>query len=200
MGLTPTANWLALALLTTLLAGCATSTGTLVPDAAWEQRRASLSTLDYFKANGKIALRTLESSDSASMIWVQSGKSSQVNLSGPLGAGATTLHSDGTTVTVSRDGDVTSYDIDSYETIDEWGIPVGSVRYWALGIPDPSLEADTLSVEDNLLRTLTQSGWTITYTRYDQSGGFTLPTRMQLVKGDSQLRIIVSSWSLSAPE
>ena len=183
-------------MLTAFLVGCATQSGTVVPDAAWEQRRATLTALSEFKADGKIALRTNERSESASMIWVQSGESSYVNLSGPLGTGATSLRSDGKTVTITRNGDTQSYDADSYETLDEFGVPVGTVGYWARGVPDPSLDIDALSVEGNLLRSLAQSGWTITYTRYDHFGSFTLPTRLQLSKGESLVRIFLYDWSL----
>lgn len=196
VALNPGVNWLAFAILITFVTGCATQPGTVVPDAAWEHRRATLTTLNEFKADGKIAVRTSERSESASMIWVQSGDSSYVNLSGPLGTGATNLRSDGKTVTITRNGETQSYDADSYETLDEFGIPVGTVGYWARGIPDPSLAIDALSVEDNLLRSLTQSGWTITYTRYDHFGSFTLPTRLKLSKGDSLVRIFLYDWSL----
>ena len=189
-------NWLLLATLTTFLAGCATQTGTIVANADWEQRRATLAALNEFKADGKIALRTSERAESASMIWVQSGDSSYVNLSGPLGTGATNLRSDGKTVTITRNEDTLSYDADSYETLDEFGIPVGTVGYWARGIPDPSLVIDAISVEGNLLRSLAQSGWTITYTGYDYFGSFTLPTRLQLSKGDSLVKIFLYDWSL----
>jgi len=196
VALTPTVNWLVLALLAALLAGCAAQTGTIVPDAAWEQRRATLAALNDFKADGKIALRTSERSESASMIWVQSGESSYVNLSGPLGTGATNLRSDGKTVTITRNGETQSYDAENYATLDEFGVPLGTVGYWARGIPDPSLPIEALSVEGNLLRSLAQSGWTITYGRYDYFGSFTLPTRLQLAKGDSLVRIFLYDWSL----
>ena len=196
VALTRTVNWLALATLIVFLTGCATQTGTVLPDAVWEQRRATLAALNEFKADGKIALRTSERSESASMVWIQSGDSSYINLSGPLGTGATNLRSDGKTVTITRNGETQSYDADNYETLDQFGIPVGTVGYWARGIPDPSLAIDALSVEGNLLRSLAQSGWTITYTRYDHFGNFTLPTRIQMAKGDSQVRIFLYDWSL----
>ena len=192
----PTVKTLALATLVLFLAGCATHTGTVVPDDTWEKRRATLTKLDEFKADGKIALRTNERSDSASMIWVQSGVSSYVNLSGPLGTGATNLRSDGKTVTITRNGEAQTYDAESYENLDGFGIPVGTVGYWARGIPDPALPIDDMSVTNNLLRMLVQSGWTITYTDYDHFGSYTLPARLQLSKGSSKVTIFLYDWSL----
>ncbi|MEP0203387.1 MAG: lipoprotein insertase outer membrane protein LolB [Halioglobus sp.] len=196
MASTPKVKLLAFATLMLFLAGCATQTSTVVPDAAWEQRRATLTELDEFKADGKIALRTSERSDSASMIWVQSGGSSYVNLSGPLGTGATNLRSDGKTVTITRNGEVQTYSAEDYESLDDFGIPVGTIGYWARGIPDPALPIDDIAVTDNLLQSLVQSGWTITYTGYDHFGSYTLPTRLQLSKGSSVVTIFLYDWSL----
>ncbi|MEP6389389.1 MAG: lipoprotein insertase outer membrane protein LolB [Halioglobus sp.] len=196
MASTPKVNLLAFATLMLFLAGCATQTSTVVPDSAWEQRRATLTELDEFKADGKIALRTSERSDSASMIWVQSGGSSYVNLSGPLGTGATNLRSDGKTVTITRNGEVQTYSAEDYESLDDFGIPVGTIGYWARGIPDPALPIDDIAVTDNLLQSLVQSGWTITYTGYDHFGSYTLPTRLQLSKGSSVVTIFLYDWSL----
>ena len=198
--MTRTVNWLALVTLSIFLTGCATQPGTIVTDAAWEQHRDTLAALKDFKADGKIAVRSSERSDSASMVWVQQGTASYVNLSGPLGTGATNMRSDGETVTITSGGETRSYDIDSVESLPDWGIPIGTIRYWAMGIPDPALAIDEQSVEGNLLRSLTQSGWAISYSRYDHFGRFTLPTRMQLVKGDSKLSIIMYDWSIPVPE
>jgi len=53
-----------------------------------------------------------------------------------------------------------------------------------------------MSVEENLLRSLNQAGWSITYTGYDYFGSYTLPTRLQLLKGDNQVKIFFYEWSL----
>ena len=42
-----------------------------------------------------------------------------------------------------------------------WTIPVRSLRYWALGIPDPSVPATTELDEQGRLQTLEQNNWRV---------------------------------------
>lgn len=183
-----------------LLAGCASQPTGVVPDLPWEQRRDRLATLENWKINGKLALRTADMAESATMVWVQEGEITFVNLTGPWGIAATRLRSDGSTLEVERGEELRTYDISSSEAVAAstgWDLPLKSLPTWVLGIPYADAAATDLQIENDLVQHFTEDGWQIHYERYDQFGLYTLPTRMSIERGDTRARIIIYDWSIS---
>ena len=74
--------------------------------------------------------------------------------------------------------------------------PLGSLRYWVLGVPDPAQPSiETLGPDQRLL-TLDQSDWHIDYAAYAEHAGDTLPQRLAVTRADVRLRLIVQDWRL----
>jgi outer membrane lipoprotein LolB len=75
--------------------------------------------------------------------------------------------------------------------------PIGSLRYWVLGVPDPaSPAAEELDAEARLAR-LEQNGWQIEYTGYAAVDGRWLPQRLTLRRDDVRVRLLVERWQES---
>ena len=73
-------------------------------------------------------------------------------------------------------------------------LPLDNLRYWLLGIPDPSIPFDlTRNTQDRALR-ISQAGWTIDYDEYMPSNGDVLPKRLVLNRSDARVRIAVDHW------
>ena len=93
----------------------------------------------------------------------------EATVSGPLGIGTVRLEGDGRSVQLTdNDGErivLEDAERDLYLRYG-WTIPVRSLRYWALGIPDPALPAETLLGDDGQLERLVQGGWQVDITRY----------------------------------
>ena len=75
-----------------------------------------------------------------------------------------------------------------------WTIPLRSLRYWALGVPDPALAAETRFGEDGQLEYLSQRGWDVAITRYREGGGQSMPNRLSAENGDTTVRLVIDSW------
>jgi outer membrane lipoprotein LolB len=194
-----TSKHLTLWLLLSLLAGCtgwnqreATSTG-------WEEHTRHLKLLQQWTATGKLAVRTTDASESATLVWQQEDRNTYVQLSGPLGMGATTIHSDGQQLNVQRGDEFSTFDISSPEAIalnTGWDIPLHALTHWLKGIPAPDSKVQRLELdpETELLQSLQQDNWEVRYERYGQFQEFTLPTRLQIQRGDTRAKIIISRW------
>ena len=75
-----------------------------------------------------------------------------------------------------------------------WTIPVASLRYWALGIPDPTTTAHTEFDDAGRLVKLEQSGWTVEISRYREGGGQEMPRILSATNPETRVRMVVDRW------
>lgn len=181
-----------------LLAGCATRQGVRLPPLDdWETRQAVLAGVGSFSFDGRIAVSDGQDGFNGNLRWYQNRQHYDVRLSGPLGAGTVHIRGDDERLTVTeKDGSVTELR-DAERDLRArygWRIPVASLRYWALGIPDPSRPADTELGEDGKLARMQQGGWTVTIDQYDEGGGRPMPRRMTAKRDDSRVRLVIDDW------
>jgi len=73
-------------------------------------------------------------------------------------------------------------------------LPLDNLRYWLLGVPDPSIAFDLTRNEQDRALHLTQAGWSIEYDRYLPNNGDLLPTRLVMSRADARVRIAVDHW------
>lgn len=181
------------------LAGCAVSPTTV--DVGWEAHREQVAALDHWTARGKLALRSGEEAGTANLDWVQLGPHTHLEISGPLGLQATRIHSDGQHLHISRGEEETRVDLSSPGAVRAytgWDIPVDALVWWLRGLPSPHSPARQ-SVDQGLLRTLDQDGWSIRFDSYVESGDFRLPRRLDLERGDTSARLLIRDWQAGTP-
>ncbi len=182
-----------------LASGCATREGLDLPDlGGWDSRRALLGQLDEWAFNGRIGVVAGEDGFSASLRWAQAGDDFEATVSGPLGVGTVRLEGNGSRVQLTdNEGNRTVLDDaerDLYLRYG-WTIPVTSLRYWALGIPDPALPAETVLGSDGQLERLVQGGWQVDITRYGEGGGQRMPTRLTAASEQTRVKLAIHNWS-----
>lgn len=191
--------WLALL----LLAGCAGMETQEPTSPGWQAHRAQLETLQQWTASGKLALRTSKASESASLVWRQDQQNTQVQLSGPLGMSATTIDSDGQQLHIRQGEEHRTLDVSSPEAILQntgWDLPLPALTYWLKGLPAPDAKIQRMDFDEQtgLLRALAQDGWQVVYEKYGQFQGIALPVRMQIERGTTRVKVIVSQWQTTA--
>jgi outer membrane lipoprotein LolB len=167
------------------------------PSGSWETRRAALQGRAHFAIKGRVAIAAAQEGFTASIRWVQNGAQSQVGLDGPLGVGGVRVTSDGTTMSVvNARGERLDSDAARAELKTRLGFdaPLSSLRYWILGVPDPSGPADEVLDVERRLTALQQNGWQIEYADYVVVQGEWLPGRMTLRFADVRVRLIVDHW------
>jgi outer membrane lipoprotein LolB len=181
-----------------ILAGCATTGGGRLPElGTWEQRKDVLSVTDEYEFSGRIGVRAGSDGFNGKIWWRQDGIVYRARISGPIGVGTVFVNGDGREVTLTdRDGVTTELDDAERDLRGRygWTIPVTSLRYWALGVPDPSSPADVDIDERGLMNSLEQGGWRVTIGEYAEGGGQSMPRRLTAVSGDIRVRLIVDEW------
>lgn len=194
---------LAVLLLALLLSACAGQPPRPVNEFSWEEHRARLQALTHWDASGKLALRTSELSESASLEWRQRGPSSTLQLSGPLGVNATTVYSDGASLVIRQGEDTHTLDLSDpleFERRTGWDLPLQALPHWLKGVPAPGLAVQDLEVgqDPTLLQTLQQDDWEIRYEQYAPFDLYRLPTRLTIQRATTTVRVIIRSWELTS--
>jgi outer membrane lipoprotein LolB len=188
---------LAVLALAAVLCGCRTVPGPPVAAQSWEARRAALQGRDHFQIKGRVAVAAGQEGFTASVRWAQNGTQSQLALDGPLGVGGLRVTADGTTlILVNAHGERLDSEAARAELKTRLGFdaPLASLRFWILGVPDPSSPAVEVVDVARRLTSLQQSDWQIEYADYVVVKGEWLPGRMTLRRADVRLRLIVDHW------
>lgn len=184
-----------------LLAGCVSivrPAGT--PNrAAWHARQNRLIRLDNWHLRGRIGVITARRGGSAGFDWRQQGVRMTLLFSGPFGLGAVKLWGTASEMHVKDAKGHTWVSDTPQQALAStlgWPLPVGSLRYWVLGLPAPGVDRELEIGSHGLLRGLQQQGWSVYYGAYLRYAGWLLPQRLLLVRGTTRIKLIVSQWTL----
>ena len=192
---------LAPVLVAMLLAGCAAQQAQVPTDTDWQQHSTRVQALETWTARGKLALRSPDQAESASIVWQQQGARTHLHLSGPMGLKATTIVSDGRQLELRQGDEISTWDTSDLEGValkTGWELPLQALPHWLKGVPWPDSEIQLLELDagHTLLRTLQQDHWEVQYEHYGTFGGFTLPTRLSIRREDTSARVIIRLWKI----
>jgi outer membrane lipoprotein LolB len=183
---------------TLLLAACATPRSAALPEIdSWDARKNVLGGLDEWEFSGRIAVKTLADGFNGKLRWTQVLDDFSATASGPLGAGAVRIEGDGRSVTLTDKDGIHTELVDAeleFRRRYGWTIPIASLRFWALGIPDPSATAETEFNEDGQLSRLTQRDWSVSFSRYAEGGGQLMPKVLTAENSDTRVRLVIDYW------
>ena len=192
-----TARYIALALSLLAIAGCATQRGVDLPELTdWEARTRILVGMADWEFNGRIGVSAGNEGFNGKLRYSQNDDDFRLTVSGPLGFGSVRIAGDSRRVTVTdKDGKETVLQDPEFDlrAMYGWTIPVTSLRYWALGIPDPAVPADTEFNEDGQLASLKQGSWFIKFAQYRDGGGQPMQRRLAAVAGDNTVRLVIDN-------
>lgn len=156
-----------------------------------------LAAQDEWEFAGRIAVSTGDDGFNGKLRWNQKDEHFNATVSGPLGIGTVRIEGEGRRATLTdKDGVRTELDDVEVELLYRygWTIPVQSLRYWALGIPDPLADAQTELDGDDRLARLEQSGWVLTIPSYRSGSDQSMPHRLSAVKKSTRVRIVIDKW------
>lgn len=187
-----------------MLAACGTLRGTAPvggeDEVAWQKHQLEIARLGDWSFSGRVGFADGKDSGSGSLDWRQQAGLSTVDFHGPLGAGAVHMEGDASALHVktSRGDDFVTTDpeADLGERLHQ-PLPVLSLRYWVLGIPDPGSEF-TKDSAGGELKSLDQRGWHVEYQEYAEVQGHALPVKLSLERDAVRIKVAVSEWSLPA--
>lgn len=181
-----------------LLASCAAQPGRELPPLTdWETRQQLLVAIQDWAFTGRIGVSAGTEGFNGKLRWQQRHNGFSATISGPFGAGAVRLNGDDQHVTViGEDNEVIELENPEVDLRDRygWTIPVTSLRYWALGIPDPTSPATTEFGDDGQLAIIEQGNWRVSINQYRESGGQLMPRRITAVSGAAKVRLVIDHW------
>ncbi|AQZ93546.1 lipoprotein insertase outer membrane protein LolB [Halopseudomonas phragmitis] len=164
---------------------------------AWQQHRNSVEPLTAWTLQGKIGVRAPQESGSGTLFWLQQQDYYDIRLSGPLGRGATRIQGDREGIVLDIAGQQTLRAASAEDLLEQeigWRLPVDHLLWWVRGLPAPDSPSRLQLDTESRLARLSQSGWTIEYSRYQQVGERQLPQRLQLSGHDVLLTLVVTQW------
>lgn len=192
-----TLAWFSVCLL--MLSGCVTtSIGVDLPDiSSWEQRQAVLGDLNAWQFNGRIAVKAGAEGFNGKFNWSQKEHTFSATVAGPLGMGTVRIDGGDRSIVLTDSDGVETVLIDAeLELYDRygWTIPVASLRYWALGIPDPRTPAETIVDPLGRLVQLRQNNWVVEISRYREVAGQEMPQILTATNANTRVRIAIHKW------
>ncbi len=192
---------LALLVFLLILGGCATTQPPAPKPSGetWASRRDALLELSAWQAQGRIALNAGKDGWSGNFIWKQDGDDLDFRFNGPLGIGGFRIFGDDNRLRVeTSDGE--RFDLNDPETdLRErygWSIPLYSMRYWMLGVPDPQAQSSETLDDAQELIALEQRGWRIGYEGYGDTEGTVLPHKLTMEGEGLRIKVIAERWEL----
>jgi outer membrane lipoprotein LolB len=188
---------LAALLLALLLAGCAA-----LPPATLQHPQAAAD-LDNWAFNGRVSLTRGETGWHAGLVWRERSGEYDLRVVGPLGQGAFELSGDAAGVMLV-DADSRTFTTRDAEAlvrhVTGWVLPVSGMHYWVRGLVAPGIEAQVERDSSGLLSRLVQSGWAISYDRYQSIGDLVLPGRLRMERDDIAVRLVIDEWLLNVTD
>ncbi len=167
----------------------------------WETKKLILNKLNFWRLAGRMSVRHKSDAWSASLYWHQEQDSYNVRIVAPLSQGSVEINGDANTVNLKTSDEqvYANQDVDLLMQQNlGWSIPVSVMQYWIKGLPAPDLNIDKIILDDmGNMDVLIQSNWHITYQAYSRSGGYDLPSRLQITRDDLNIRLSINSWTIS---
>ncbi|MEA3292711.1 MAG: lipoprotein insertase outer membrane protein LolB [Pseudomonadota bacterium] len=208
-------RWLLLVLLA-VASGCATTPRVpVLPDqvaAIWNERQARLQTLEAWRLNARVGVRTSQRGGSATLLWQRSPSAQKIELQGPLGGGRVRITVDASGAVLEDTEGKVLRGRDASDLLRRrlgWEVPFDSLASWIRGLP--GAEATATEIDDQgLLRQARVEGWQVEILDYRRQGPDLLPRSLRITAlpgavkiyaddgkhlGDElQVKLIVKTW------
>ena len=192
----------ALCIITVLMGGCVNQPHRQQSDRMdlWESHRKSVSALDEWELAGRIAVRFEGESWSASLFWKQTGDEFEIRIIAPLAQGTALLTGDSNRVNLKTSDNLEYSDNDVLQVMQQnlgWDIPVDSLKYWIRGITGPEGSPTITEIDEyGRLSIINEDDWTVNFQRYDHTMETVLPSRIELSRPGTQIRVIINRWNV----
>jgi outer membrane lipoprotein LolB len=186
-----------------VFAGCVPVQQGSLPTLTPAQEQAALARLVGYRFEGRVAVTTGSDGFNASIQWNQSESKSEVQLSGPFGAGALRVELAGDLLRIDSSRGEQLIGNDARAALEQklgFSPPLESLRYWLIGLRDPAGAAIEMRDDYGRLASLDQNGWHVDYEAYRSQptpgGTLSLPRRLRATRDALKLRVVADKWVL----
>jgi outer membrane lipoprotein LolB len=167
---------------------------------SFAERRDKLLRLEQWQLQGRIAVDTGERAYQGAFRWTVEPAGISLTVRGPLGAGAVRVEGNEKQLIVTARGERRALEDPESDlsALLGWWLPVQSLRYWLLGLPDPAYAADTDFGTEGAVSALAQRLWDITYDRYALMQEILIPQHIGLRHGSLSMQVTLDRFEAPA--
>ncbi len=166
----------------------------------YEDRASTLSKLESWTLEGRLAVSNEKDGGSGHFIWKKSEDFDQMDFHGALGRGAWRLQADADSAVLElSDGSLHRAD-----TIEElvsrelgWEVPVQSLSWWVRGLAAPGDAGQSVLDEQGRLSELQQREWRVKFDRYREVRSMQLPIKMTARQLNKTVKLVIREWNFS---
>lgn len=149
--------------------------------------------------SGRMNITTVDRVWTGALRWHQQTREFDLTISAPFGQGVLQIKGDPySAVLHSADGHL--LESDDIQTLLQqqlgWQIPIAGLRYWVLGVPQPTIDASISRDETGKISEIRQSNWQVYIRSYQRSGAHELPRKLDLYNNQYQIRLVIHDWQL----
>lgn len=154
--------------------------------------------LKHWTMDGRLGYHAGDNGGSASFHWIQKGRDQgSIHFSGPLGFGSAVIGWEPGRAWMNQGHD----HVESITPgmlawrLTGMRLPIDRLLYWVRGLPAPSpAPASVTRNNDGRPTKMEQAGWSLTFDRYGDVAGVSLPHRIKAVHDNERFVLVVQSW------
>jgi outer membrane lipoprotein LolB len=178
------------------LGGC---TATTPPPAMSSALQSQLLALAHWRMEGRIGIKTSADAFQASLQWEHERNQDRVRVAGPFNQGGVSIVLQDDLILIRDNRGVLRTSRDAAGLLRQelgFAVPLASLRYWVIGIPEPASPGAPRYDDTGLLRQLRQDGWSLEYERFVPVQGFALPQKLSAQGAEMKLKLVVDDWKI----
>jgi len=178
------------------LSGCATFFGAgQTPRLTQFQER--LYAVKNWTLDGRIAVKADKEGWNANLFWEHDGGQDRLRISGPFSQGAVSIILQGQRVYINEGNGTAISSHDPDDLLQKrlgFSVPLGSLRFWVLGLPAPDKDYRAELDDKGGLKGFEQQAWVLGFENYETVGNFVMPKKMTIQGNQVRLRLVVDEW------
>lgn len=181
------------------LPGCALfEVEQLMPPVSGEATQA-LYALKSWRLEGRLGVQTAEDAWQANLFWDHEADQDRLRVSGPLSQGMVSIVVQKDLIYINEGNGVTKLSRDPDAMLRQrlgFAVPLGSLRYWILGVPDPERAYTAMPGGKGEPGGFQQAGWTVRVDRFMEVETRRLPQKLLVQGAGVKLKIIGDNWEI----
>ena len=155
--------------------------------------------LKVWRLEGRVGVQTAKNAWHANLFWDHEADQDRLRISGPLSQGLLSIIVQKDLIYVSDGsgkGEMSRDPVALLERRLGFAVPLSSLRYWVLGVPDPVETFVTEVADANSSRRFLQKGWLLDVERLVKVGRFSVPQKVLIQGGGVKLKLIADYWEI----
>ncbi len=160
--------------------------------------------LAAWEMEGRIGVQAPDDAWQASLNWHHTLNQDRLRISGPFSQGAVSIIVQKDLIYLNEGNGKTALSRNPEAMLRErlgFVVPLASLRYWILGVADPSSSYREMSEEDGVVTGFEQSGWRVFLDQMETVGGWYLPRKLRVVNVNGsavRLKILADNWDIKS--